>query len=177
MQRTIEQFKEIVTHAWEQLPAEIHRSVMSVVSGAIISLPGTRRSQYFKRALGNWGISGIVRHLERHLSTHAPMDFRRRSIIHRPQPAIWELLEENRHLFRRSNSNSRENRWHSTLKHKQHASLLETQSTLDKRARSRARFDLPKTLRKGKYRRHFLPPSVRHRPIKIEAIMRGIGWH
>jgi hypothetical protein len=151
---------------------------MSVVSGAIIiALPGTRRSQYLKRALGNWGISGTVGHLERQLPTHAPVDFKRRLIAHRPQPAIWELLEGNRRLFRRSNSNSRENRWHLTLKHKRHVSLLETQSTLDKRARSRARFGLPKTPRKGKCRRHFLPLSVRHRPIKIETIMRGICSH
>jgi hypothetical protein len=37
-------------------------------------------------------------------------------------------------------------RWDSTLKHKEHASLLDTQTLLDKRARSRACFGLPKTL-------------------------------
>jgi hypothetical protein len=88
--------------------AEIHRLAMSVVSGAMIALPGMRRFQYFKRALGNWGISGIVGHLERQPPTHAPLDSRRRSTVHRSQPAIWELLKGNRHLFWRSNSNSGE---------------------------------------------------------------------
>jgi hypothetical protein len=40
------------------------------------------------------------------------------------------------------------NRWHPTLKHKQHASLLDTQTMFDKQARSWACFDLLKTLRK-----------------------------
>jgi hypothetical protein len=40
------------------------------------------------------------------------------------------------------------NWWHSTLNHKQHASLLDIQTMVDKRARSRACFGFPKTLRK-----------------------------
>jgi hypothetical protein len=39
------------------------------------------------------------------------------------------------------------NGWDSSLKHKQHASLLDTQTMLDKRPRSRACFGLPKILR------------------------------
>jgi transposase len=110
MPTTIEQLKQIVTHAWGQIPQRsIDRLCLSFPARLLLcrercglgisnKLSGIRE---FQALWDTW------RDIP-HSCTHGLQEKINYSFIHRPQPVIWELLEENRHHFRRSISNSGE---------------------------------------------------------------------